>query len=471
MCFGSGYMSIGSWPTDINMLEPIITAFLFFEGVPEQAALEEACSKMLKYDNFRSLPRRRPWRLFPPSVSTRFEWHDIEVTPSDVITRTKAASSGEVLAEMDRVKDVPLRATTADGRELPLWGIHVIENTGVEEGGVGTVIALRVHHTIGDGMSLVAVGRSVLESATGGAVGLGGGGIGAALTASVKSAKRALHNFTAGQILRGIRDVIVLSSSGPDTPLPFGHFEGPWSGGGHAAAHPSPSGDGGKGKRGAFSGRRRTILLPGLPLSLIKKVKVWAQRDHVVLVASFAVLLAVTVADRLLKDASGATVNDVVMSVVAGCIRRYSEANGDSTSLQGPGFKSRALIPVALPRNMEAEKDSALCNKWTVSNVPGPQEPVKFAGHGLKSVHFVVSNIMPQVGVVSLDGVIAANFVVDPLSVPLSETLPDHFLAELEALAEAAGVDCKAEIAACKAEAAALVGVMQAAVAVTPTAS
>lgn len=71
----------------------------------------------------------------------------------------------------------------------------------------------------------------------------------------------------------------------------------------------------------------------------------------------------------------------------------------------------------------------------------------------------------------SLDGVIAANFVVDPLSVPLSETLPDHFLAELEALAEAAGVDCKAEIAACKAEAAALVGVMQAAVAVTPTAS
>lgn len=79
------------------------------------------------------------------------------------------------------------------------------------------------------------------------------------------------------QILRGIRDVIVLSSSGPDTPLPFGHYEGPWSGGGHADAHPSPSGGGGgKGKRGAFSRRRRTILLPGLPLSLLKKIKVCA---------------------------------------------------------------------------------------------------------------------------------------------------------------------------------------------------
>ncbi|CAM9950844.1 unnamed protein product, partial [Laminaria digitata] len=200
MCFGSGYMSIGSWPTDINMSDPIITAFLFLEGVPEQAALEEACSRMLRYDNFRALPRRRRWRLFPPSISTRFEWHDIEVQPSDVITRTRVAGSAEVLAEIDRVKDAPLRQAAADGKELPLWGIHVIENTGGEEGGLGTVVALRVHHSIGDGMSLVSVGRNVLESATGEEVGLGGAGVGAALTASVKSAKRALSNFTAGQV-------------------------------------------------------------------------------------------------------------------------------------------------------------------------------------------------------------------------------------------------------------------------------
>ena len=81
------------------------------------------------------------------------------------------------------------------------------------------------------------------------------------------------------QILRGIRDVILLSSSGPDTPLPFGHYEGPWSGGGHPAAHPSPNRGGSKGKRGAFSRRRRTILLPGLPLSLVKKIKVFNDRD------------------------------------------------------------------------------------------------------------------------------------------------------------------------------------------------
>lgn len=38
---------------------------------------------------------------------------------------------------------------------------------------------------------------------------------------------------------------------------------------------------------------------------------------------------------------------------------------------------------------------SLLCQ--TVSNVPGPQEPVKFAGVRLRRIHFAFSNLMPQV--------------------------------------------------------------------------
>lgn len=69
--------------------------------------------------------------------------------------------------------------------------------------------------------------------------------------------------------MMGIRDVIVLSTAGTDTALPFGHFEAPLSGGGAAQGS-----DSGVGKRGSFSGRRRTVLLPDLPLSLLKKIKV-----------------------------------------------------------------------------------------------------------------------------------------------------------------------------------------------------
>lgn len=50
-----------------------------FDEAPEQAAVEEACQKMLKYRNFRALPQRCPRRWPIPYVSTRREWRDIEV--------------------------------------------------------------------------------------------------------------------------------------------------------------------------------------------------------------------------------------------------------------------------------------------------------------------------------------------------------------------------------------------------------
>lgn len=65
---------------------------------------------------------------------------------------------------------------------------------------------------------------------------------------------------------------------------------------------------------------------------------------------------------------------------------------------------------------------------------------------------------------------IAINFVVDPVSVPNSETLALHFVAEIEALAEALGTEVSAELSALRAEADVLMGVMEAVASVTPTA-
>ncbi|CAM9173312.1 unnamed protein product [Ectocarpus fasciculatus] len=500
MSFGSGYMSIGSWPRDVKMSDPIITAFVFLDGVPKLADLEEVCSKILRHDNFKALPVRRAW-----SYSTRFEWRDIEVDPSEVITSVKAEGSAAVLAEMDRVKDTPLRQATFDGRDLPMWGLHLIENTAEDEAGIGAaVLALRVHHTLGDGMSMVAVGRSVLEAAGGGELGASLGGSSAA-DAVVKPANRGLSKFSAGEILRGIRDVLVLSSAGPDTPLPFGHFEAPLKGGA-AAAHPPRKGFLFGSKRGAFSGRRRTVLLPDIPLALVKKM----------------------------KDVSGTTVNDVVMTLIGGCIRRYSQTNGDAdddaagNKIGGPGFRSRALVPVALPRP-SSSSGAILCNKWAfvsmnlsmdeadpatrlqevkattmavktsptpglqylmqthlmphlplwlcremvhgalathtvaVSNVPGPQEPLRLAGVGIRRFHFTFSNIMPQVDAVSLDGKISINFVIDPISVPDSFTLSTHFLDELESLAAGLGVEISGDMSTLRTQADELARVMQSA--------
>lgn len=68
----------------VRQLIPAISSRVFrlLEGLPKQADLEEACSKMLLYQNFRALPVRRRWRF-----STRFDWHDIEVmTMTSIMT-------------------------------------------------------------------------------------------------------------------------------------------------------------------------------------------------------------------------------------------------------------------------------------------------------------------------------------------------------------------------------------------------
>lgn len=64
-------------------------------------------------------------------------------------------------------------------------------------------------------------------------------------------------------------------------------------------------------------------------------------------------------------------------------------------------------------------------------------------------------------GAVSLDGKMAINFVVDPLSVPDSHTLSTHFLDELDMLAGALGVEISGEMSALRTQAEALAVVME----------
>lgn len=77
------------------------------------------------------------------------------------------------------------------------------------------------------------------------------------------------------QMLTGLREVGTLAHSSSDTPLPFGHHEGPSAGGGAREGFPQENGGGKKKKRrGSYSGRRRVVMFPDIPLSLMKKMKV-----------------------------------------------------------------------------------------------------------------------------------------------------------------------------------------------------
>jgi hypothetical protein len=73
-----------------------------------------------------------------------------------------------------------------------------------------------------------------------------------------------------------------------------------------------------------------------------------------------------------LKNRANVTINDVLMAVTAGAIRRYCLWKGDPTI--APGAQCRALIPVAFPRSDKELQDpaNALKNKWAFvsANLP-----------------------------------------------------------------------------------------------------
>lgn len=79
---------------------------------------------------------------------------------------------------------------------------------------------------------------------------------------------------------------------------------------------------------------------------------------------------------------------------------------------------------------------SLLCLDLLTSRRPRPPCPLRLADFDKTNP----TNEHTQVGVVSLNGMISTNFVVDPVSIPDCDTLPTLFLAELKALAKQLGV-------------------------------
>ena len=95
-----------------------------------------------------------------------------------------------------------------------------------------------------------------------------------------------------------------------------------------------------------FTGRRCIVRIPTVKLSFIKSI----------------------------KNAANVTVNDVVMSAVAGAVHRFRCARQDPMMLDPLSHckvRTRALIPVALPRE-EGDPIRGLRNKWSFASVSMP---------------------------------------------------------------------------------------------------
>jgi WS/DGAT/MGAT family acyltransferase len=444
-------------PTNLMM----ITAVLWFGEPPDWERLKAVVRERL----VERFPRFRQRLVEPGGLLAAPYWEDdpafdleahlgrIEVPPP--------GDRGALEALVSQWMSTPLE------RSRPLWQFHMVEGFGE-----GSALLVRIHHTIADGIALARVLLSLMDED-------------AEEHFTPEPSPRAEQPRPGWmKLLRGVRAV----ASGT---------RAAWKRGAEMIAEPIQVGDlVRQGARGAAA-LSRLALLPSEPPTVLRgelgTVKRAAWSDPIPLEDVKAI-------GRALES----TINDVLLAVLTGTLRRYLEERG------GPVEDLRAFIPVnlrpldepiprelgnrfglvfldlpvreaeprrrlrALKQRMDALKRSpeaaltfgmlgmvgmapaaveraavevlAAKGSLIVTNVPGPRQPVYLAGTKLAGLMFWV----PQSGKVGLGvsifsyaGQVTVGISVDAGLVPDPHRLVSGFqdeLRELASVASAGGV-------------------------------
>ena len=378
---------------------------------------------------------------------------DSEFDVDNHITHVALPSPGNDATLRKLVSD--LMSTPLDFSK-PLWHMHLIDGY---RG--GSVLLTRVHHSIADGIALVRVLLSLTDD-----------------SANAKPPVRAVRRTSARSALplewlpaavrRGVKAGQDLAGN-PDRLLDVARI----------------------GAHGAFR-LGRLVVLPPDPITVFKgglsrrKRAAWSE--------------PLPLDDfKAIGKAHGATINDVLVAVVTGALRRYMERRGDATA----GVTIRASVPVnlrpldrahelgnafglvfltlpigiedparrlrAIKKEMDGLKQSpeALVafgvlslmglapveveqvglrffgSKATavLTNVPGPRQPLYLAGQRIGRVMFWVpqsGHLGLGVSIISYAGGVMLGVATDEGLVPDPERIVEAFKAEFEAMRKAA---------------------------------
>jgi hypothetical protein len=423
----------GSFPKECNVAVPVMNIVIFLQRSPTVEKLKSAFSNLFVYDRFRGIPEQDgsgEWifRLVDPDINKH-------------IVLATVANEEELKQYIEKCVFTPLPTNQ------PYWCAHSVETLS----GLSCVI-IRVHHVIGDGISLVGTIDKLfrdenLEKLS--------------TDAAVRVPKDGMPLLTkVYKTLKAFASVLLLGVSPYDSDISF--------------TSPNKS----QLKMTPF---RKTLYFPTLQLKFIKA----------------------------LKNAAGVSVNDILMSATSGAIRKYSEYRGDDFS-DPSKIHNRLLVPIALFRSPEAQKNpsNALNNKFTFlsvdmhlnasdpierikacsrdmtafktspqaivqiwfqqsflshlpidlqrkfahdvfsrhslvfSNVPGPEKIITLGGERVAGMQVIFPNIIPQVILISYGGSVFMNMSIDDHLITDSEMLCKFYLEELRACAQKLGVPC-----------------------------
>ena len=411
--------------------------------------------RFLKFDRFRQRPVERLGAAYWESVP-HFHVEDHVVR----FALPEPAGTGELQALVSRLAATPLDPTR------PLWQYHLVENFAG-----GSAVIARIHHCYADGIALVRVFMSMTDA--------GPKGPPAMPFEPASRDRPADRDDPVAELIRPISDVVKLAQRAGTTLIEKGAAI--WSDPVRAVALAEQG--------GALTAEiAKLALMPqdsptrfkGVP-GAVKRVA-WAdpiRLDEV----------------KAISKALAASINDVLLSCVAGALRAYLVERGDTVD----GAMIRALVPVnlrplekayrlgnqfglvflelplgienpverlyAVRANMAALKDSyqpilalgllaamgagpkllqeqllqALSRNASavMTNVPGPQQRLYFAGAAIERFLFWVpqsGDIGMGVSILSYAGHVQFGVITDAALCPDPERIIERFGPEFERL-------------------------------------
>ena len=458
---GSTSMMVGGLLTAAQApkYDSIINVLLRFDSLPSLEQVREAfLLHVVPYEHFHSTPYQKdfgPVTWIPQKV---------DIAKHVIGTRIIVGASGKQQPQARELEQAirdeaekhlnTLLSTKETGR--PWWEAHHIAVDGSTFGGV----LLRVHHAIGDGVSLMEAFAELLTDSSGTPLDLS-----KAFSPAQRGARRSFNPlkmiYLAFNAVSSFGSVIAATAIGRDSVCAFQD----------------------ESRLPPVQLNRFSVYFPSHSLSLIKSIK--------------------TALDGM--GISGLTVNDIEFSLFAGAVARFCKKHGEDptklmlralTAFAVPekvcqetryrtllrnnftllfntlplsslnavdrvkashktwdSIKKSTIVPVSflihrlntsLPAAMQQNTFLELFSRHSVvfSNVPGPQEAIFLAGKQVMSAHMLYPNLAQQVGILSLNGTIHMAIVMASKGdkQEIRQQLPQCFLEELQELCTAAGI-------------------------------
>ncbi|MBL0423857.1 wax ester/triacylglycerol synthase family O-acyltransferase [Ramlibacter alkalitolerans] len=274
-------------------------------GIRWGALCRRVEERLLPYDRFRQ-------RVEEHAGAPRWVDHDVDIAQHVVREKLARTKGGAQVALQQRIGELAMQPLDP-GR--PLWQIHLVENY---EG--GSALIFRIHHCIADGIALIRVTLSLVDGGEPPPANRAHGGGNEA----PEWLSETLFKPFAGLVLRmfeaagdgAARSLALLQqpTRGVKGSLDLAHDA--WQLVADAAALLLMPDDSPTRLKGRPAGSKRVAWCPPLPLAEVKAI----------------------------GKALNCSINDVLLSCVAGAIAQYLKSQGDDVA----GVEMRAMVPVNL---------------------------------------------------------------------------------------------------------------------------